>query len=196
MMKSTIAAALVAAFTASGATGATFDQIFVESNGKRADANGDVPTNNAAPIGAFGAGEHIGIGGRIVTAEDAFTFSTSNAFTIKLTNLGIDSNFGFDSGDLFGNNGVTTARFSLLDSSDVEIDFAELTSTDPGLLSGLHLAGGAGDDTLLIDGLSGGGSTYDLKLSTAPAPIPVQAALPLLLSGVGALAAFRRRARA
>lgn len=193
MMKNVLSAVIVIASTAGGAAAATvFDRIVVESEGVRPGAIGDVPTNGAVAIGAIGGGEHIGVGGRIVTAEDAFTFSTSTAFTIKLTDLELgDGNFGFDSRDTsFVNNGETTARFSLLDSSDVEIDFAELTSTDPGLLTGLHLAAGAGGYTLLIDGLSGDGSTYDLKISTVPVP----AALPLLLGGLGALFALRRRA--
>lgn len=201
-----VAVAVLAAGTASASTvGPIFgaDRIEVESDNNRPNAGGDVSNNGALDLGFILPGERVGVAGRILTAIDSWTFQTTRAWTMSLVNLDLDDNQGFDSSNILapaGNyqpNGDTTrARFSLFDNSDpnapTQIGSAvELTATMDGLLTGLDFSGGAGSYLLRINGaLSNPGATYDIGIT---APVPLPASLPLLIGGIGALAALRRR---
>lgn len=200
MLKTLMTAAVAAGMMAGSAFASTvpplatppdgFDKIFVESAGSRGGATGDIIDTS---IGLIGSGKTIGLGGRIKNKADVWTFSTNQVFSVFFTDLGIDTNSGFDDTSIFGvNNGIKTAEFSLIDTStDTVVDSVLLTSP---LDAGTPLFGktSAGMYSLVIDGtvdIQRNGSTYDLAITT----IPVPAALPLLGAGVGLLGLMRRR---
>jgi hypothetical protein len=198
MLKTLTTAAMLAAFAVSGASATVFDAIFVESDGNRPLSMGDIPAAGSVDIGAIAPGSVIGLGGRIVTSTDMWDFSTSTKVTVTLTDLMLgDGNSGFDSSNNgAAPNGVSTATFSLIDAMTMmTVASAQITSSvaPPGFM----LMAGPGDYHLLIDGtpatngVTNPGSTYDLAVATA---IPVPAALPLLVGGLGMLVALRRRA--
>lgn len=206
MIVSAAVMALLAAGTASASTVAPIfgaDRIEVESSKNRPDAGGDVANNAARDLGLILPGEKVGIAGRIVTAIDNWTFQTTTPWSMFFVNLDLDDNQGFDSSNItvpannsFAGNGDTTrANFTLLDNANpgapVEIvSTGFLTANMHGLLTGLNFSGGAGSFLLQIDGVQGSpGATYDIGVSAVPIP----ASLPLLLGGMGALAALRRR---
>jgi hypothetical protein len=208
MNKMFVSAAAMVVFAAGTASASTIapifdaDRIAVESSGNRPSASGDINNNGALDLGLILPGEKVGIAGRIVTAVDNWTFQTTTPWTMSLVNLDLDDNQGFDSsnitnpsGSFAGNGDTTTALFSLFDASgnpdsDPALFSANLTATMHGLITGLNFSGGAGSYLLRIDGAAGSpGATYDIGISAVPIP----ASLPLLLGGIGALAAMRRR---
>ena len=195
MFKRVLLAAVMVALTSTGASAVTFNRLFVESNGHRPMASGDI--SGYHDLGLFAAGEAVGIGGRIVGGVDIWQFTAQTPFRLFLTDLPIDDNEGFDHSSLgrpYANNGQTTATFSLTEGTNTLFSTTLTSTSADGLLAGFDFEGGPGTYRLLIDGQRGRGATYDLALV---APVPIPATLPLLLGGLGAMAAlYRRKARA
>lgn len=197
----TVAAALFAATTA--AAGPVFSPIFVESDGNRPDATGDIPSGDTLDIGVIAPEDAVGIAGRIVAATDVWEFTTENTWSISLVDLDLDDNLGFDSSDIvdpignFATNGdPTSAVFSIIDS-DMNVVFtsASVIATDPGELDGVSFSGEAGSFFLTVSGAPRSiGATYDLGIRVASVPLP--ASVLLLLGGMGALTVAGRRKKA
>lgn len=193
---------VIAATSASASTLTTLvtpDQLFLESSGNRANgaASGDIGSTALGTIS--GPAERItGIAGRIVSATDVFTFTSRSVFDMHFANLAfpsgtdIDGCAGFDSSDCSKNsleNGVIDAIFKL--SGVGAVTFTSPQTAGTPIFSNVA----AGSYTFTIDGKSGGslGSAYDVAITTTPVPVP--AALPLLLSAFGAAGFFARRKR-
>ena len=175
------------------------DLQFIESNNYRPGSPGDAMTLD---IGALSPDITVGISGRIVSAEDIFTFSTTGGFTMQFASLLGDGVEGFDSTfdrETSKDRTGKTATFKLTGMPDVHFA-SDALNTRPGDLIFSSLTGG--DFTFTIDGTDGFGSAYDIILRTLPAsgpgttPVPVPAALPLLAGGLGALTVLRRRRKA
>lgn len=173
------------------------DFLFVESNGFRNLSTADVSTS--ADLGNIGPGVTYGIAGRIVDAQDTFTFTTTTAFSLTFVDLADTNGVDLDAGVGFDSTfqplaGPALTDFVLTDSNNIS---NSVTLTSPQGAGTVIFADVApGSYTFLIDGsLSQGiASTYDIALETAPIPLP--AALPLLVGGIGTLVALRRRKRA
>ncbi len=202
MLRTLMTAAVAAGMMAGSAFASTlpplatppggFDAVFVESASNRGGAVNDIIGES---VGNIGASQIVGLGGRIKNQTDEWDFTTTQSFTVFFTDLGIDTNSGFDDTSIFGAlNGTKTAEFSLVDlSTNTVVQSVLLTSAilaDTPLFSKTA----AGSYSLLIDGSGDfqlAGSTYDLAIAT----IPVPAALPLLGAGLGLLGLMRRRSR-
>lgn len=174
------------------------DMQFIESDNYRPGSPGDAVTLD---LGVLSPDLTVGISGRIVSAEDVFSFSTTGGFTMEFASLLGDGVEGFDSTfDRATNKDRTgkTATFSLTGQSDVAFA-SDAPNTAPGSFIFGSLTGG--DFIFTIDGTDSFGSAYDIILRTLPAsgpgtsPVPVPAALPLLAGGVAALTLMRRRKR-
>ena len=157
-----------------------------------------VPTDatNTAPgfdVGSLtSVGDSISIYGRIVNAADFYTFTSATAFNIDfifgglaLENGGSTTTSGFVF-DTQGDDSDNTSDFSLQLGMNAAIVAQFVTEVTGG--NSLIFSGGPGTYTFSIDG-AGGGALYDIKISAVPIP----AALPLLLGGIGLLALFGRR---
>ena len=190
-------AALAMAWPLSAPAGIV-DLQFVESNNYRPGAVGDLPVLD---IGALSPDLTVGISGRIVSAQDMFTFSTSGGFTMVFASLLGDGVEGFDStydGAASADQTGKLATFKLTGQADVTFA-SDAPNTRPGDL--IFTSTTAGSFIFTIDGTDTKASAYDIILRTLPAgtpvttPVPVPAALPLLVGGIGALAWMRHRKR-
>lgn len=152
----------------------------------------DVPSVGGFDLGSLtNVGDMITLHGRIVNAVDAYEITSETAFTVSfifggvaLEAGGMTDTSGFVYDDL-GGDVDNTAVFSLTGSMD-EMIMTEVTSGDP-----LIFSAGPGSYSFAIDG-SGGGALYDIKFTAVPVP----AALPLLLGGIGMLGVFGRKKKA
>jgi len=194
MNKVALIAVAAAALFGSNIAQAASVPFVVESDGRRPGAVIDIPTGANIDLGFIDSATSQGLAGRIVEKIDSWTFSTDVAFSVTLANLMVgDGNQGFDARDTFlTTNGVQDATFSLFEisGSDVLVEQETITSVvGGGLFDRLLFNSGPGQYRLDIDGLGRLGSTYDLVIATVPVP----AALPLFLSGLGALFAVTRR---
>jgi len=189
----TVAAALFGASMAQAASVPV-----VESNGKRPGATVDIANSDTVDLGTIGPGASQGFGGRIVSAIDRWEFSAETGVTIGLADLMLgDGNKGFDATTTgLSTNGIMRATFSLFDISgavDTLVDSIVLSSQfGGGDLSALVFNAGPGQYRFDIDGASGSaGSTYEFLISAAAVPLP--AAAPLFLGGLGLFYAVSRR---
>jgi len=197
---SAIAIVSVCAGTLGSAATVTPDTLFIESNNNRGDGLGTI----GDIVGTYGLGDitglNAGIAGRIVNANDTFSFVSNTAFNISFVDLAdllgvdIDDCAGFDGSDCSDgsadNEPGRTARFSLHNGA-VTTHSADFTST---IAAGTSIFSNvsAGTYTFSIDGRSGpAGSAYDIAISAVPVP----AGLPLLLSALGLAGFFARRTR-
>ena len=157
-----------------------------------------VPTDspNSLPGFALGdltsAGDHIFLHGRIVGAVDNYSFSSATAFTIEFIFGGLQLEGGgstLTSGFVYdeqGNDNDNTADFMLDDGINPPLMAQYMTEVTGG--NSLIFSVGPGTYDFIIDG-TGGGALYDIKITAVPIP----AALPLLLGGVGVLGLFGRK---
>lgn len=155
----------------------------------------DAPSNGGFDLGDLTAvGDVISLHGRIVNAADAYTFSSATAFTVEfifggltLANMTTTDTSGFTF-DTQGGPASNTSNFSLDDGMGtvlVEQFMTEITG-GPSLI----FSAGPGDYTFIIDGIPpSGGALYDIQITAVPLP----AALPLLLGGMGLLGVFGRK---
>ena len=213
---------------ASGAMAATIS--VTEGNGdNRRLVDGSVDLEDASPGGigfdldalnggTFGAGDTIGIYGRIVSSVDRFSYTFTSG-------INFDVDFDFDGYDLAGggsvgagfsglvdqtavlsenedtivNGGGKGVRISLVNTllpevlvRDFVTNWTSLTSADSSIFSNVA----AGSWTLVVDGSVGPNTRraalYDIEISAVPLP----AGGLLLLGGLGGLAALRRRKKA
>lgn len=156
----------------------------------------DVPSMGGFDLGSLAAvGDSISIHGRIVNAVDAYTFTSATAFNVEfifggvaLEAGGMTDSSGFVLDDI-GSDANNTSDFSLqlgMDAALMQTLTTEITGGES-----LIFSGGPGTYSFIIDG-SGGGALYDVRISAVPLP----AALPLLLGGMGLLGVFGRKKKA
>ncbi|MEM8729377.1 MAG: VPLPA-CTERM sorting domain-containing protein [Pseudomonadota bacterium] len=205
-MKTFIAAALSALFLGSAATAATVSY----TEGKRHTVEGsthitnpDVPSTAPGFITAdLNSGDTIDIHGRIVTAVDVYTFTANSAFRIDwiFDGYALEDDNPFDDKVRGDDNTISgfVARPATANGSVTAIYLNNVASTgndfSTNIISGDSTIFGvqsAGTYTLKIDGLNQYDALYDTRISTMPVP----AGAVLLLTGLGALAAVRRRRR-
>jgi len=199
IIATTAAALALTVGSASAATLTTPDALVLESSKNRADgsATGDIGTTDLGIISGA-ASRTTGIAGRIVSASDAFVFTSNAAFSMEFANLAftsgtdIDGCEGFDPTDCSVGtqpNGSMRAAFSLDDGTSV---FSQsFTSPEPAGTS-IFTNVQPGTYTFTIDGDNGTnvGSAYDVLVTTQPVPLP--AALWMLMGALGGLGVLRR----
>ncbi|WP_340108883.1 VPLPA-CTERM sorting domain-containing protein [Pikeienuella sp. HZG-20] len=162
---------------------------------------GDAPQGNGSyDLGAIGAGDTLGLYGRIVSKVDQYKFQFSAA-------SGFEVNFDFDGYEVGGvhvaESGLVNesgskkkgVAFSLEDANGVQVASTGLLLTNITTGNPLLFGASAGSYFLVVDGsqgpFKGNAALYDLTISAVPLP----AALPLLLAGLAGLAFISRRRR-
>lgn len=149
-------------------------------------------------VGDLGVGagefETIEIYGRIVGAKDTYNFSSSTDFIIEFIFGGYDLEGGgsvTESGFVKDNSGGSSSNFSLTTLNGL-VSFAVANPVMTDITSGASLlfAATAGDYIFMIDGLTDA-ATYDIRIQAVPIP----AALPLFLAGMGSIGLLGRRRR-
>lgn len=199
IIATTAAALALTVGSANATTLTTPDELVLESSSNRADggATGDVGTSNLGIISGPTL-RTTGIAGRIVSASDAFVFTSRSMFSMEFANLAftsgtdIDGCEGFDPTDCSDGtrpNGRMTADFLLDDGTTVLSQ--SFTSPEPAGTS-IFADVQPGTYTFTIDGDNNAtvGSAYDVLVTTQPVPLP--AALWMLIGALGGLGALRR----
>ena len=195
------------ALSAGSAMATTFDPIFVESSGNRPSSEGDI-TGTRVITPDIGAGDAVGLAGRIVNAVDKWEFTVLRGWSIGFVDLDLDDQKFFDSSNITDpcagcedNGDVTSAIFSIFEASDLSTAIFTTNSIDAVNGGGtentaLDFVGVAGTYVLKIDGSQAStnnpGATYDIGITAVPLP----AAGWMLIAGLGGLAAMRRRKKA
>jgi len=143
-----------------------------------------------------GAGEFdtIEIYGRIVGAKDTYNFSASSDFIIEFIFGGYALEGGgsvAQSGFVKDNSGGSSSNFALTTLNGL-VNFAIMNPVVTDITGGVSLlfAATAGDYIFSIDGLTDA-ATYDIRIKAVPIP----AALPLFLAGMGSIGFLSRRRR-
>lgn len=154
----------------------------------------DVPTKTPFNLGTlYSAGDMISLYGRIVGAVDPYTITSNTAFTVSFIFGGLELDNGGSLAEsgfvLEGNNGSNTSDFSLSDG----VSYSEMTTFVTDVVGGTALifSAPAGTYDFIVDG-TGKAALYDVKFTAVPVP----AALPLLLGGIGMLGMFGRKKKA
>lgn len=196
----TAAALALTVGSAHAATLTTPDALFLESADNRNDgtAPGDIGTSNLGTISGPTL-RMTGIAGRIVSASDAFVFTSNAMFSMEFANLAftsgvdIDGCEGFDPTNCSSGtqpNGSMSADFLLDDGTTAQNQsFTSPVAAGTSIFANVQ----PGTYTFTIDGDNAAtvGSAYDVLVTTQPVPLP--AALPMGAAGLGLLGFLRTR---